>query len=298
MVLRVSEVSPEGDGSIDDASDGFDAMPAVVTAQELSLEEFGLWSAERGYLELSYLLLFRWDPDGFADDYPISAMEYEREAQSIVLGLWMDDDREAFGHRLRAESRRQASAGVTDDALDHLWNLVIRWMHVSVTQWWREIVIHQMRALPFHCHLIKYDPDRSINGYYDDGSWTSISDVGKSFDGVVLTMDEYLRTEQAHLDAVRAMALESGASRFRTDVGRTSTLDLDQLIDEVRAALREDPGHGYWWTSEDLDFNVNVGYDYHLYVGSHVECTRGLDIAVAAGLHPRVDEGPNPYLHL
>jgi hypothetical protein len=36
-----------------------------------------------------------------------------------------------------------------------------------------------LRSLPFHYHVIKYDAARSM-GHYDDGSWTSTSDIGDS----------------------------------------------------------------------------------------------------------------------
>jgi hypothetical protein len=154
----------------------------------------------------------------------------------------------------------------------------------------------RLRSLPFHCHLIKYDPERSRRGY-DDGSWTAMSDIGSAFEGSVLTMDEYLAVEQAHLDALRMMAVESGASTFTVGLNRGQTLSLDELLVQVRSALREEPQSGYWWNSQSLDFYVFVGYDYHLYVGSHLACGRGVDLALRSGLHPRLDEGPSPYLH-
>lgn len=153
----------------------------------------------------------------------------------------------------------------------------------------------QLRGLPFHCHLIKYDPAKAIVNY-DDGSWTSFSDVGKVFDGVELTMETYLETEQVHLDAIRTMAMESRASTFRDEYRPARSLTLDHMLEQVRSALRDEDA-GWWWNSQDLDFYIIVGWDYHLYVGSHVECVQGVTLALNSGLHPRLDEGPSPYLY-
>lgn len=267
-----------------------------VSLQDLTPEEFGRWSSNDGYRELSQLLLFRWDPEGVVDDYPISAMDYESEARSIVLGLWMGDDREVFARRFRNNNRLLPKSFLADEMVEKVWRLVAHWLPLSISRWWHASIAERLRALPFHCHLIKYDPDRSKDGHYDDGSWTAISDVGQEFDGLVLTMEDYLVVEQAHLDSIRAMAVESGASRFRVEAEREPTLGLDELLDRVRSALREEEGSGYWWSSEGVDFCVNVGYDYHVYVGSHTECVVGLEFASGAGLHPRVDERPSPYL--
>ncbi|WP_156391721.1 MULTISPECIES: hypothetical protein [unclassified Nocardioides] len=268
----------------------------VVRLHDLTKDEFARWSSAHGYAELAQLLLFRWDPDGVANDYPISALDYHSEAQSIVLGLWMGDDREVFARRLRNNNRFAPGSFLTDESIEELWGHLTRWLPLSIFRWWHEFMVEGLRALPFHCHLIKYDPDRSVNGHYDDGSWTAISDVGREFDGIVFTMDDYLATERAHLDSLRAMAVESGATRFRVESDRSSTIGLDELLDQVRAALREEQGSGYWWSSEDLDFYVNVGYDYHVYVGSRVDCVEGLQVASGAGLHPRLGDGPSPYL--
>ncbi|WP_182376506.1 hypothetical protein [Nocardioides sp. WS12] len=279
----------------DPAVDSSAVNSALIRLQDLTREEFGRWSAEAGRAELATILLFRWDPDQAANEYPESSTAYESEAHSIVLGLWMNDDRETFGRRLRGNSRLRAEACVADEVLDDLWRLVDNWLPRSIGHWWRNTSMQRLRSLPFHCHLIKYDVEHAIT-HFDDGTWTSISDVGDSFNGVVLTMASYLMAEQAHLDSLRAMAVESGASRFRVEVDRSATMGLDELMDQVRSALREEPACGYWWTSEDFDFAIIVGYDYHLYVASHVECSHGLEVARAAGLHPRVQDGPSPYL--
>jgi hypothetical protein len=40
--------------------------------------------------------------------------------------------------------------------------------------------------------------------------WTSVSDIGKSFGGEVLSAEKYLRVEQAYVDVVFAIYSEAG----------------------------------------------------------------------------------------
>lgn len=56
--------------------------------------------------------------------------------------------------------------------------------------------------------VTKYDPVlRNEDGCFDD--WTAISDVGRTFNGVELTMERCLEVESAYLAAVEAFAVES-----------------------------------------------------------------------------------------
>jgi hypothetical protein len=49
-----------------------------------------------------------------------------------------------------------------------------------------------------YVRITKYDPqNRDANGHYTlVDEWTSISDVGKSFQGKILTMEQYLAIEE------------------------------------------------------------------------------------------------------
>jgi hypothetical protein len=152
-----------------------------------------------------------------------------------------------------------------------------------------------LRDLPFHVRLIKYDPARALGQGYDDGSRTSISDIGREVGGRVLTADEYARVEQAHLDALREMATEAGVERLTLRHLTDASRPLDESLEEVRSALREELDAGLW-SDDDESFYIVVGFDYHVYCGSRRECPCGLAIARARGLHPRVDDGPSPWL--
>lgn len=51
--------------------------------------------------------------------------------------------------------------------------------------------------------ISKYNPKyRDSNGAYTKNEWTSISDIGKNFDGKIFTRDEYIEIEDKYLDAI------------------------------------------------------------------------------------------------
>lgn len=52
--------------------------------------------------------------------------------------------------------------------------------------------------------ISKYDPlFRDEAGCYQKNEWTAISDIGKTFDGILLTDEDYIRVEDNYIDAVK-----------------------------------------------------------------------------------------------
>lgn len=69
-------------------------------------------------------------------------------------------------------------------------------------QYVRRRVNSSVMPLPFMYgwRIIKYNPAfRDERGAYLKDEWTSVSDVGKSFDGEVLTFEEYYKIENAYV---------------------------------------------------------------------------------------------------
>jgi hypothetical protein len=51
--------------------------------------------------------------------------------------------------------------------------------------------------------ITKYNPIyRNEYGHYQHDDWTSISDIGKTFEGIILTYDKYLEVENRYVDSV------------------------------------------------------------------------------------------------
>lgn len=126
--------------------------------------------------------------------------------------------------------------------------------------------------------LTKYDPARrDARGAFLGDDWTSLSDVGRTFEGRVLTPETYARVEQAHVDTVLAFHAACGAPPLRVhDLERTgdiptapwlaegALLDAAALPDAVRACLREEA----WCrlAADDGACHVHFGYDYYVYL--------------------------------
>lgn len=52
--------------------------------------------------------------------------------------------------------------------------------------------------IKYGCEIVKYQPQYYKDGVYTKNEWISVSDIGESFDGEVLTKEEYLMVESAH----------------------------------------------------------------------------------------------------
>lgn len=153
--------------------------------------------------------------------------------------------------------------------------------------------------------LTKYDPAlRDEHGHYVADDWTAFSDVGK-FNG--LTMERYLEVEAAHLAAIEAFAVESGVERLgvwraegsRADAALLPAGLLDVLHDGyevsladalliVRAMLRET----FWCELATDGFTLHIGWDYYIYITSHVPCENAVRGARELGLFPEPFSSP------
>lgn len=266
---------------------------------DLAHEDFLRWARETGFAELEALMLWRWDPDRRADDFPDSGDHYRGAAQSSLYGLQAGDDELAFATRLRANTHDDAGPEYSDEALASLYERVQRWLAISIPRWDYESAMAALRALPFHCHIHKYRPGPDSPGY-DDGSWTSISQIGETFNGEVLSREHYEAVESAHIDTVLEMCRESGVTALEPllhpDEERAGeSVSLEEIRGRLRRLLREEDD-AHLWRDADLSFYVVVGYDYHLYAGSRVECSAAVDLARSRGLHPEVGT-PAPWLY-
>ena len=56
--------------------------------------------------------------------------------------------------------------------------------------------------------VTKYDPANRVNGEYTKDEWTSMYDVGRSYNGKVFTFEEYLKVEKSYLDVIEDVLKE------------------------------------------------------------------------------------------
>lgn len=154
----------------------------------------------------------------------------------------------------------------------------------------------------YQYRITKYDPSlRDPGGAYPVDEWTSRSDIGKSFGGVRLTEDDYLRVEQAYLEAAVAFLSEARITELivvglenhgeKSNAPRDGSRIKTEAVPAVlRSLLRED----FWCKLESPAAFIHVGYDYYMYVGTSVESTSASAVAQVNGLF--VEAFKSPYV--
>lgn len=130
-------------------------------------------------------------------------------------------------------------------------------------------------------------------------TWTSISDIGKSFDDGVLTLERYLRTESAYLEAVRLVYRDAGNPPLSIrdlelpapGLSEGATVEGEAVLEVVRMMLREETSCRL--VADDVFF-VHAGFDYYVYIGStHLQ---DVTITKIESLGLRIQHGyPSPY---
>ena len=154
--------------------------------------------------------------------------------------------------------------------------------------------------------ISKYNPAfRNERGAYLKDEWTSVSDIGKSFDGEVLTLEEYRRIESAYVSTALSFLSETGLEALTIKKLETyGILELrvgdlwgitfdpklcregmvisgDTLTDVCRLVLRE----VIWCNLEsDNSFHINFGFDYYMYVSSSIRCEKSIAYGKQQGL--------------
>ena len=164
--------------------------------------------------------------------------------------------------------------------------------------------------------VTKYDPTfRDERGAYLKGDWTSVSDIGKSFDGNVLTAAQYRDIEDAYVNTALSFVGEAGLDALTVDylenhgapagqppdllaisldprLVRTGMLVTgDALADACRLTLRE-----MLWCKLGAPngFYIHFGYDYYMYVGSPSPSLNSVDFGKTQGLF--IEPMRSPYL--
>lgn len=148
-------------------------------------------------------------------------------------------------------------------------------------------------ARTFAARVSKFDPAlRDANGVFFGDDWTSFADIGKPFDGVLLTLAAYERVESAYVDTLVAMLAETGIRMLRVEgleqarangrdrVRAGEQLSLRELPGVLRRVLRDE----LWCRFENDRAHVHVGWDFLTYVGLPREPRDALRLAADRGL--------------
>lgn len=176
----------------------------------------------------------------------------------------------------------------------------------------------------YYWQITKYNPiNRDENGKYLKDEWTSISDIGRKYNGVEFTLDDYLSVEQLYVDAVigfmkglniqflkvckleKRFSLEkiSGFHQNFEDFHPKSMLDLfnsiknddilntQQVEDVCKLILREH----LWCELRDDEslLTIRFGYDYYMYINSLSECKNIIEQIAVSKLFVEPYDGTN-----
>jgi len=133
--------------------------------------------------------------------------------------------------------------------------------------------------------VTKYNPEnRDETGAYKVDEWTSISDIGKKFNGTVFTYQDYISTEDKYILSIREFCnyFDIGELEIKNlelhepDNWDTYSLDLKETFEKLRdkkSVLRADLENlarlilrEYLWCDlENEDKGIHFGYDYYMY---------------------------------
>ena len=151
--------------------------------------------------------------------------------------------------------------------------------------------------------VTKYDPAlRAANGAYLGDDWTSVSDVGRTFNGVELTSTEYERVEHAYVLTALTFLQDCGISSLtvcglenHSEAPHAPThdehLSLAQIATTLPSLLREE----FWCRLEGPEAFIHVGYDYYMYVGVPSISNAAQRLASSAGLFVEPFKSPYKY---
>ena len=153
----------------------------------------------------------------------------------------------------------------------------------------------------FEYRVTKYNPAlRNAKGVYIPQEWTSVADIGRVFGGIVLTVDEYRRVEQAYIRSALAFLGEGGVTSLRVEglenskrspvgFGEGSVVSGEQIDDLIRQVLREE----FWCRLEAQDGFVHFGWDFYMYIGVLHRCPKAERLAKELELF--AEEFASPY---
>jgi hypothetical protein len=157
----------------------------------------------------------------------------------------------------------------------------------------------------FQYRVTKYDPrNRDEAGHYLHDEWTSYSDIGKSFQGTILTVDDYTRVENAYVEVALAFMLESKSDGLRIscletrdgyhESGLVLVLGAEVRSDQIKQVCRLCLQDKIWCKLEgDGGRFIHFGWDYYMYLGVPIPCENAQALARQLRLFVEPFESPH-----
>ena len=155
----------------------------------------------------------------------------------------------------------------------------------------------------YQYRVTKYNPRPKPHGAYMLDDWICVSQIGRTFGGVVLTKERYEQVESAYASAAVAFMKEAGTmALIASNVenyeknpfapGEGAIVQVEGLDDIIRRLLRAE----FWCRLHGEESFVHIGYDYYMYIGVPHACPQSCELARSIGLF--VEPFLSPYRDL
>jgi len=175
----------------------------------------------------------------------------------------------------------------------------------------------------FCYRITKYNPVyRDPQGIYLKDEWIMFSQIGKVFEGEVLTLDHYLKAENAYIEAIllfmdclnitslcikKLEQAKKPTSHMLRAVGGTElfkTIKEDvsadkELIEVITRLILRDQ---MWCRLKSPEMYVHFGWDYYMFIGSRNgsknSCKHIINTIEGLNLFVEPKKSPYPYFRI
>lgn len=151
------------------------------------------------------------------------------------------------------------------------------------------------KIIRYRYRVTKYNPIfRNDSGAYTKDDWTSYSDIGKSFDNNVLTIEHYLEVESLYIKAISffceclkidIFSVNDFESYYEDEEYETFSVEQKELLNNIDKTKELEVKNinlfiplilrGFIYvrldSKENNDYYVEFGYDYYMYFGCPTE---------------------------
>lgn len=172
----------------------------------------------------------------------------------------------------------------------------------------KQLIRKRQDCLEWHqsaYEVVKYHPaNYNENGHYVKKEWTSMWDIGRSFDGKNLTIDDYLEIENEYVEVAmdvmkecgcrlitvvfwggtiktilprilkRSPLRESDIDLYKSIFGLRSgsRIHINKIEPLLRLALRE--WKDFVFISFSHNVQIDIGYDYYMHIHASIDKDR------------------------
>jgi hypothetical protein len=166
----------------------------------------------------------------------------------------------------------------------------------------------------FCYRITKYNPEyRDLQGSYLKDEWISFFDIGKTFEEKILTPDQYLKVENAYIEAIflfmdclniTSLCIKRLEQHNELTPSMLSAVEGTQLFKTIkndisankefikvitRLVLREQ----MWCELSSPEMYVYFSWDYYMYIGSKKSCKNSIKVIERLGLFVEPWQSPH-----